>query len=87
MNIYGVLFPCQARLERLRPPVDESFKAPCFADASGKSTGVLGLLWRKWQWVLSPGICDAAPPLPSPGDALFGEGLELEAQWLVLDEE
>ena len=42
MNIYRVLFPCQARLERARPPVDEPdelFKAPCFADASGKGTG------------------------------------------------
>ena len=39
MNTYRVLFPCQAHLERVHPPVDEPFKAPCFADASGKSTG------------------------------------------------
>lgn len=51
-----------------------------------KAQGVPGLLWRRWWLELSPGLCDAAPPLPSPGDALFGEGLELEAQWLLLDE-
>ena len=39
MNTYRVLFPCQAHLERVHPPMDEQFKAPCFADASGKSTG------------------------------------------------
>lgn len=87
MNIYRVHFPRQARLEGVRPPMDEPFKAPCSADASGKSTGVLGPLWRKWWWAPSPGLCGSAPPLASPCDALFGEGLELEAQCLVLDKE
>ena len=51
-----------------------------------KARGVPGLLWRRWLLELSPGQCDATPPLSSPGDALFREGLELEAQWLLLDE-
>lgn len=42
MNIYQALLPCQVPLKRVRPPMDEPFEAPCFANASGKSTGGTG---------------------------------------------